>query len=136
MCGRPEMEAPAPAPPIIAGATKTVSISERALDENCAAFDDFRRRFGFRVGKSVSSLPKFGSDTVGTVFTHQLRDGPRLCGSGRADAGQDIGSSRWDDCRARMESKAVPCEEGLTNKFHFRQSAKVACRQDCPFMGS
>ena len=100
-----------PRPPIIAGATKTVSISEGELDENCIAFDDLRRCRELRIGKSVSPLPRFGSDTVGWIFTYQLRDGPRLCGSGRAGAGHDTGSSRGDDSRARMESKEVPCEE-------------------------
>jgi hypothetical protein len=98
-------------PPIIAGATKTVSISESELDENCTAFDDLRRCRELRIGKSVSPLPRFGSDTVGWVFTYQLRDGPRLCGSGRAGAGHDTGSSRGDDSRARMESKEVPSEK-------------------------
>jgi methyl-accepting chemotaxis protein len=87
---------------------------QAAANENCTAHDDLCRDREFRVCKSVPDLSRFRSDTLGLVFTYQLRNGPRLCGSGRANAGQETGSSRRNDNRARMESKAVPCEKGLT----------------------
>jgi hypothetical protein len=87
---------------------------QAAANENCTAHDDLCRDREFRVCKSVPDLSRFRSDTLGCVFTYQLRNGPRLCGSGRANAGQETGSSRRNDNRARMESKAVPCEKGLT----------------------
>jgi hypothetical protein len=50
-------------------------------------------------------------------YANQLRDCACLCDSCRIAAGKGAGSCRRNDGGAGAESKAVPCEGGLTPLF-------------------